>query len=216
MKKDKVDYSIYVITDGLLSRGRSNADVVKMAVEGGATVIQYRDKRGLSTRSMIREALEIQAVTKTAKIPLIINDRLDIALAVKADGIHLGQEDLPVPIARKYLRNTKIIGVSVRNVEEAEKAIEEGADYIAVSGVFPTTTKLDTGKPLGTEMIRKISSFSPIPVLGIGGINMSNAGSVIQAGAAGVAVISFVVSARDPSAAVRSLRLAIKSARANL
>ncbi|MBN1550245.1 thiamine phosphate synthase [bacterium] len=213
MRKKTVNYSIYIITDPLLSRGRSSREIIEMAISGGASIVQYRDKRGLSTRSMIQEALEIMTVTKAAKVPLIINDRLDIALAVKADGIHLGQEDLMVNVARKYLGASKIIGVSVRSDDEAEKAIADGADYLAVSGIFPSTTKLDVGRPLGLEMLKKICRCSSIPVIGIGGINTGNAGAVIQAGATGVAVISAAVAAKDPSAAVRSLRLAVHSAR---
>ncbi|MBN1356134.1 thiamine phosphate synthase [bacterium] len=211
--KNSIDYSIYVITDPFRSRGRSSERIIQMAVAGGATIVQYRDKRGLSTRSMIEEAAAILNITRTAGLPLIINDRLDIALAMDAEGIHLGQEDLPIPTARKYLNDEKIIGVSVRSVEEALQAISEGADYLAVSGVFPSTTKLDVGKPLGVERIKQICSVSTIPVVGIGGISVANAGTVIQSGGSGVAVISSVTSAVDPAAAVRSLKLAIRSAR---
>jgi thiamine-phosphate pyrophosphorylase len=212
-EKSQVDYSIYVLTDPFLSRGRTPLEIVSMAVNGGAAIIQYRDKRGLSTQSMITEALSLKRVTDEAGIPLIINDRLDIALAIDASGIHLGQDDLPIPVARKYLGKEKIVGASVRTESEVETAIAEGADYLAVSGVFPTTTKLDVGLPLGVEMIKKFSTIASIPVVGIGGINVANAGAVIQCGASGIAVVSAVTSAVDPSAAVRSLKLAIQSAR---
>ncbi len=215
MIKSNVDYSIYVITDPFVARIKIMSELASKAIEGGATCIQYRDKRGLSTRSKIEEAKAIQAVTKARGIPLIINDRLDIALAVGADGLHLGQDDLPIEIARKHLGDEAIIGVSVRNREDSQKAIEQGADYLAVSGLFPSTTKLDTGIPLGIEVLKDIAKNSPIPVLGIGGINTRNAGSVIQAGAKGIAVISSVVSSKDPAAAVRSLKLAIQSSRTN-
>ena len=213
MKKENIDYSIYIVTDSFLSRGKPPYQIVSEAIEGGASVIQYRDKRGLSTRSMIEEANRIMEVARKKNIPVIINDRLDIALAIDADGIHLGQDDLPIPIARKYLGNEKIIGASVRNIREMEEAIELGSDYLAISGIFPSTTKLDVGVPIGLDMVKKITKLSRVPVIGIGGINVANAGAVIRSGAAGVAVVSAVVGAKDPAAAVRSLRLAIRSAR---
>ncbi len=214
MTRKNVDYSIYIVTDGLQTRGRGLSQIVAKAIEAGATVVQYREKRGITTRSMIEEINALLEVTRPAGVPLIINDRLDLLLATDADGIHLGQDDLPLEIARKHVKSKKLIGISVRSVEEAQKAAAQHADYIAVSGVFPSPTKLDTGKPVGVETLRDISKAVKIPVIGIGGIHTGNAGAVIQAGADGIAVVSVVMSAKDPAAAVRSLRLAIMSARA--
>lgn len=208
------DYSIYVVTDGLQTRGRPLSEIVKQAIDAGATVVQYREKRGITTRSMIEEIQALLEVTRPANIPLIINDRLDLLLATDADGIHLGQDDLPIDIARKYIKSKKLIGISVRSLEEARQAEAHRVDYIAVSGIYPSPTKLDIGKPVGVDMIREIAQTVRTPVIGIGGIHTGNAGAIIQAGAAGVAVVSVVMSAKDPAAAVRSLRLAIMSARA--
>lgn len=208
------DYSIYVVTDGLQTRGRPLSEIVKQAIDAGATVVQYREKRGITTRSMIEEIQALLEVTRPANIPLIINDRLDLLLATDADGIHLGQDDLPIDIARKYIKSKKLIGISVRSLEEARQAEAHRVDYIAVSGIYPSPTKLDIGKPVGVDMIREIAQTVRTPVIGIGGIHTGNAGAIIRAGAAGVAVVSVVMSAKDPAAAVRSLRLAIMSARA--
>ncbi len=213
MRKKDIDYSIYVVTDTLLARGRPIEEIIEKAIQGGATLIQYREKRGLSTRSMLEIARKLKTLTGNAKIPLIINDHLEIALAVGAKGIHLGQDDLPVDIARKYLRDSKVIGVSIRTEEEAREAIDAGADYLSISGVFPSSTKLDVGQPIGLDLVRKVVQHSPIPILAIGGVNTGNAGSVIRSGAHGIAVTSSVMTARDPAAAIRSLYLAIRRSR---
>ncbi len=213
MNKTSVDYSIYVITDDHLSRGRRSSDIIRQAINGGATIIQYREKRGQSTRNMLETISTIQQVTRASGIPLIINDRLDLALASDADGLHLGQDDLPIAIARKYLGYSKIIGISVHSSEEAEEAIENGADYIAVSGVFRTATKPDIEQSLGLDCLRTISQMSSVPVIGIGGIHPGNVRDVILSGADGVAVVSWVVSADHPADAAADLAKAIRSVR---
>ncbi len=209
-----IDYSLYVITDAKLSRGRSNRDVIAAALRGGATMVQYRAKN-VSTRQMITEALECREACHAYGVPLIVNDRVDVALAVDADGVHVGQDDMPTAYARRLLGPGKILGVSAENAAEARAAMAEGADYLGVGAVFPTGSKADAGEPIRLQGLMQIARVSTIPIVGIGGINAANAASVIRAGAAGIAVISAVVSADDVQAAARELRSIVEKAKAN-
>ena len=183
----------YFITDSRLSR-RGNISDVKNALAVKVEVVQYREK-SLNTKEMYEEALILRKICKNATF--LINDRVDIALSVDADGVHLGQEDLPYRIARKLLGKKKIIGLTVHNVKEAAEAQESGADYISVSPIFSTSTKPDAGKATGTELIRNIKKRISLPIIAIGGINLSNAPQVIDAGADCVCAISAVVAKRD-------------------
>jgi thiamine-phosphate diphosphorylase len=207
-----VDYSLYVITDAKLSRGRSHREVVEAALRGGATMVQYREKNA-STRQMIEDALELRHLCRAHNAPFIVNDRVDVALAVDADGVHVGQDDMPASLARKMIGREKILGVSAENVEQARAAIVDGADYLGVGTLFATATKADAGEPIGLLGLEKIARVSTIPMVGIGGINLSNAASVIRAGAAGVAVISAIVSADDVERAARGLKRIVEDAR---
>ena len=207
-----IDYSLYVITDSKLSRGRPHREVIEAAIRGGATIVQYREKSA-STRQMIDEALELRDLCRARGVPFIVNDRVDIALAVDADGVHVGQDDMPAALARKLIGRDKIVGVSAENVEEARAAIADGADYLGVGAIFATATKSDAGKPIGIAGLMKIARVSTIPIVGIAGINATNAASVIRAGAAGVAVVSAVVSADDVERAARELRRVVDKAR---
>ncbi|HID64505.1 MAG TPA: thiamine phosphate synthase [Anaerolineae bacterium] len=207
-----MDWTLYVITDARLSRGRSHLKVIEAAIEGGATVVQYREKTG-TTRQLVQEALALRRLTREASVPLIINDRLDVALAVEADGVHLGVEDMPIPIARHLMGPQAIIGFSPETVEQARQAEADGADYLGVGAVFGTGTKPDAGSPIGVEGLREMVRAVSIPVVAIGGITAGNAAACIQAGAAGVAVISAVVAAEDVKAAARRLRGQIEKAR---
>ena len=200
-----IDFSLYLVTDRPLSRGRSTIEVVTAAVAGGITCVQLREK-DCGTRDFISEAEQLLPLLKKHGIPLIINDRLDVALAVEADGVHLGQSDMPLSTARKICGNSLFIGISAESTDDAVKAEQEGADYIGVSPVFATATKQDTGRPLGLEGVRQIRELVDIPIVGIGGIDRSNAESVIQAGADGIAVVSAIVSADDPESAARRLK----------
>jgi len=200
-----IDYSLYLVTDRDLSRGRLTREIVEAAVAGGITCVQLREK-SLGTRAFIDEALSIRALLKTRSIPLIINDRIDVALAVEADGVHLGQQDMPIGLARKIGGDSLIIGISVESIDDAERAEREGADYIGISPVFATPTKTDTGPPLGLHGVTEIRRRVDIPLVGIGGISHANGASVIAAGADGIAVVSAIVSAADPGAAARQLR----------
>ncbi len=208
----KVDYSLYVITDTNLSRGRSHREIIAAAIRGGATMVQYREKNA-STRQMVDEAFVLRDLCREHNLPFIVNDRVDVALAVDADGVHVGQDDMPASLARRLIGPEKILGVSAENVEQAGAAIDAGANYLGVGAVFATTTKSDAGEPLGLGGFAKITRVSAVPVVGIAGIKASNAASVIRAGAAGVAVVSAVVGAEDVQAAARELRMVVDRAR---
>ncbi len=207
-----MDWILYVITDAKLSHGRSHLEVAQAAIEGGASIIQFREKE-MTTRQLMETARKIKELTDKANIPLIVNDRLDVALAVDADGVHVGQDDMPATLARQLIGPHKILGVSASTVEEALQAEKDGADYVSASPVFTTPTKPDAPSPTGLEGLRAIVEAVNLPVIAIGGINEENATEVIACGADGVAVISAVVSAPDITAAARRLRETVEAAR---
>ncbi|MGI9537242.1 MAG: thiamine phosphate synthase [Desulfocapsaceae bacterium] len=206
-----IDYSLYLVTDRNLSQGRSTKEIVEASVVGGVTCVQLREK-SCGTREFLEEALSLRPFLKARNIPLIINDRLDVALAVEADGVHLGQSDMPIGMARNIAGDSLVIGISAETVDDALRAEQEGADYIGISPVFATATKTDTAPPLGLEGIKKIRSLVDIPLVGIGGINQDNADSVITAGADGIAVVSAIVAAADPAKASKKLKTLIDQA----
>lgn len=199
-----IDWRLYVVTDAGLSRGRAHRAVIEAAIAGGATVVQYREKHA-STRQMIVEAQELRELTRRAGVPLIVNDRVDVALAVDADGVHVGQDDMPVALARRLIGN-KLLGVSAHSLSEALQAVSDGADYLGVGPIFATTTKPDAASPIGLDGLRAIRQYVSIPVVAIGGISQANATEVMRAGADGIAVVSAVVAADDVTAAARQLR----------
>lgn len=203
-----MDYSLYLVTDRDLSRGRSTLDIVTEAVAGGVTCIQLREKT-CSTKEFIREAREVKSALEKLGIPLIINDRIDVALAVGADGVHLGQNDMSLEDARSIVGDTMAIGISAESVEQAVSAERGGADYIGISPVFSTPTKNDTAPPLGLEGVHAIRHRVKIPLVGIGGINADNAADIVEAGADGVAVVSAIVAATCPKTAAAELRCRI-------
>ena len=199
-------WRLHVLTDRKTSRGRSHLQVAEAAIAGGADVFQLRDKEAPSGE-LYREALLLRKLTRDAKVPFIVNDRLDIALAVDADGLHVGQTDLPATVARRILGPGKILGVSVETVEQALQAEKDGADYLGVGPVFEARgTKPDTCEPLGVDCIARIRRRCRLPIVAIGGINAENARKVREAGADGAAVISAIVSADDISHAARMLK----------
>jgi thiamine-phosphate pyrophosphorylase len=191
-----LDLTLYLVTDPDLSLGRSEEEVVRRAVAAGVTMVQYRDK-DTTSRRMIEKARFLSAVCRSAGVPLVVNDRLDVAMAAGADGVHLGQDDMDLEDARKIAGADFIIGVSVTTVDEVKKAVICGADYLGANGVFPTGTKTDLGEPLGLEGVARLAAAGTLPLVAIGGINVQNAGQVITAGASGVAVVSFIVSHED-------------------
>jgi len=206
-----IDYSLYLVTDRSLSRERSTLEIVKSGVAGGVTCVQLREKN-CSTRKFIKEALSVKEFLKTSNIPLIINDRVDVAQAVQADGVHLGQTDMPFAMAKVILKDSMIIGISVESLEDAIRAEKDGADYIGISPIFSTPTKSDTAPPLGLEGLKEISKAVSLPKVAIGGLNRKNAGEVILNGADGIAVVSAIVSADDPRKAAEELSYIIKKA----
>ena len=205
-----VDYSLYLVTDRTLSLGRSTVEVVRAAIRGGVSCVQLREK-GCSTREFMDEARLLKALLAGTGVPLFINDRLDVALAVGADGVHLGQNDLPIADARRLVGNRMIIGISAESVADAIRAEAEGADYIGASPVFTTPTKTDTAPPLGLDGLRAIRRAVQLPLVAIGGINADNAAQVLRAGADGLAVVSAIVSAPCPRTAAAGLRQRIQS-----
>jgi len=202
---------LHVLTDRALSRGRSTAEVVTAALAGGATVVQLRDKERTGT-ALVGVGRHLRALTRAQGGLLIVNDRVDVALALDADGAHVGQDDLPAREVRRLLGPDRLLGVSARTVEEAVRAAGEGADYIGFGPVFPTATKGDAGPPRGLEDLRRACHAVAVPVVAIGGITPDNVGAALAAGAAGVAVIAAVVAAPDMMAATRALRQAIVDA----
>ncbi|MGA2698538.1 MAG: thiamine phosphate synthase [Methanoregula sp.] len=204
---------LYVVTDETLGRGYSHAEIAKLACAGGADAIQLRDKC-CSMRDLCRAGREIREITKASGTLFIVNDRLDIALACGADGVHLGQGDLKVDVARQIAPRPFIIGISAGMVAEAVAAEEAGVDYVVLSPVFSTTSKDNAGPGQGLFVLREMKESVSIPVLAIGGISRDNVSSVIRAGADGVAVISAVVGQPDITAAARDLKERIVAAKA--
>jgi len=196
---------VYLVTDRSLCLNRTLTDVILQAVQGGVAYVQLREK-DISTRLFVEEAMAIKKILKPHSVPLIINDRVDVALACGAEGVHIGQEDMPYEIARKLIGPKAIIGLSVENWTDVEESQKLDVDYIGVSPVFPTPTKTDTKEAWGLAGLAKIKSFSRHPLVAIGGINEANAGEVISAGANCIAVVSAICSAPDPTAATRNLK----------
>jgi thiamine-phosphate pyrophosphorylase len=202
---------LYFVTDRGLCGGKSLPEVVLQAVRGGASCVQLREKE-VSTRFFIEEALTIKGLLTPFQVPLIINDRLDVALAVGADGVHVGQEDIPYETARRLMGPKAIIGLSVETWEDVERAESLDCDYLGVSPGFATPTKRDTKAPWGLIGLAEIRAFSRHPLVGIGGLNAGNAEAVVRAGADGVAVVSAIYASPDPFAASRELADLIRTA----
>lgn len=196
---------IYLVTDRSLCRERTLSDIVMQAVQGGVAYIQLREK-DISTRLFVEEARAIKKILKPHKVPLIINDRIDVALASAADGVHIGQDDMPYEIARRFMGTRAIIGLSVENWADVEESERIEVDYIGVSPIFSTPTKTDTKGAWGLEGLAKIKAFSRHPLVAIGGINEANAADVIAAGADVIAVVSAICAASDPATATRNFK----------
>lgn len=199
------DLSLYLVTDRSLSLGRPLETVVEEAVRGGVTMVQLREKDA-STLDFYNLAMKLKSILKSYNVPLIINDRLDIALACDAGGLHIGQSDMPYSVARKLLGKDKIIGLSVESIQDTIDANNLDVDYIGISPVFGTQTKTDTAPALGLEGIGEITRISGHPSVGIGGINLTNAQDIIQAGADGISVVSAIMSTPDPQQSARQLK----------
>ena len=195
MEKADIDYTLYLCTDRNLMKTETLAETVEQAILGGCSVVQLREKE-CDTKEFFQLAKGIKQVTDKYNIPLIINDRIDIMLAVDAAGVHLGQEDMPVKEARRIIGENKIIGVSAHNLEEAQKAWEEGADYLGVGAIFGTKTKKNT-VDTSIETLKEICHTVKIPVVAIGGIGLSNIYQLNGSGISGVAVVSAIMAAEN-------------------
>jgi thiamine-phosphate pyrophosphorylase len=207
-----MDSTLYVVLDRTAALGRDLEDLLAAVIDGGCRMVQLREKEWPSGR-VWPLARRLRARCARAGVVFIVNDRVDLAVAVEADGVHLGQEDLPARAARPLLRPGMILGVSTHGVEQARAARDDGADYVAVGAMYPTATKPDF-ELVGPALVRKLRAEIRVPLIGIGGITHANVAEVVRAGADGVAVISAVCAAPDPAAATRRFLDLIRSARA--
>ncbi|AFQ43738.1 thiamine phosphate synthase [Desulfosporosinus meridiei] len=203
-KKPKIDYSLYLVTDRKTLGTRDLAVCVEKAIQGGVTLVQLREK-SVSSKEFLELAQRVKEITTHYEIPLIINDRLDIALAVDAEGLHIGQDDLPMIKARELFGKDKIIGVSASTLEEALLAQQQGADYLGVGAIFNTPTKADAPE-VSLEQLSQIKNSVSIPIVAIGGINLSNLKQVIGTGIDGVSVVSAILAQEDILLAAKQFR----------
>jgi thiamine-phosphate pyrophosphorylase len=209
----RADWRVYVITTApAQARGRSHLEIADAAIRGGATAVQLRMKDA-PARAIVKTAREIAARCRDAGVVFIVNDRVDVALASGAHGVHVGQDDLPADAARALLGPGPLLGVSAATPDEAGAAARAGADYLGVGTVYTTATKADAGAAVGLARIREVAASCDLPVVGIGGITVGNAAAVIRAGAAGVAVVTAVTMAADMAEATRLLRQEVDGAR---
>ena len=204
MKKEDIDYSVYLVTDHRNKTDEEFLNIIEEAIKGGTTIVQLREKTA-STKDFYQLALKVKEITSKYDVPLLINDRIDIAIAVDSEGVHIGPDDMPADIARKIIGEDKILGVSASTVEEAKKAEIDGADYIGSGAVFPTATK-DDADSVSKEELNEIVDSIDIPVVAIGGITIENAGTLKDTGIAGFSVVSAIMSADDPKEASQKLR----------
>lgn len=199
--KHNIDYSLYLVTDTDLCTINSIEKAVENAILGGVTVVQVREKTA-STLELYNLSMKIKAITDKYNVPIIINDRLDIALSIDAAGLHIGQDDIPASIARRLLGDSKILGVSARNIDEAIRAKNDGADYLGVGAVFNTTTKLDA-KNTGLELLTDVKKAVHLPIVAIGGINKTNVHLI--KGIDGIAVVSAIIGQQDETQAAKEI-----------
>ncbi len=200
----RTDLRLYLVTDRSFLNGRNLIDVVMQAIAGGVTMIQLREK-DIDTRTFIELGLELKRNLQQVNIPLIINDRVDVAMAINADGVHIGQSDMPYSLARRLLGANKIIGLSVENIDEVIEANSLDVDYIGISPVFTTHTKTDTAQPFGLSGLREATRLSVHPTVAIGGINLQTKQDVLNCGTDGIAVVSAIMAAENPQKAAKDL-----------
>jgi len=209
------DWDVYLVTQENLSAGRSTRDVVEAAIAGGVDVVQLREK-DRSARERYHLGRKLRVLTREAGVTFVVNDRVDLARAIDADGVHLGDDDLPISVARESLGEDAVVGRSVSFVEDAVAAERAGADYLGVGAVYSTGSKDDIDDEeyaIGPERVADIAAAVDVPVVGIGGVDADNAGAVIEAGADGVAVITAITRADDPEAATQNLAETVENAR---
>ena len=201
---------LHVLTDTVLQSRFSHLELARMAIKGGADTIQFRQKIG-AIREMIEIVRQLKQLCLDSGVTLIVNDRVDVAIAIEADGVHLGQDDFPIPLARKLLGESRIIGGSAASLEEAQKCLAEGADYIGFGPVYPTASKVDADPVTGIKLLKQAVEIIPLPIIAIGSINIENTPEVMRAGAQGIAVISAVCCQEDPEQATRALYKALQT-----
>ena len=199
---------LHILTDTVLQSRFSHMEITRLAIAGGADTIQYRQKSG-STREMIEVARNMKRLCSEAGVTFIVNDRLDVAIAAEADGVHLGQDDFPIPMARGLLGEGRIIGGSAVTLDEARKCLSEGAGYVGFGPVYPTSSKDDAGPVSGIDILKQVVEVIPLPIIAIGGVSAENIPDVMRAGAHGIAVISAVCCQDDPEEATRALYQAL-------
>ncbi|MGN0104952.1 thiamine phosphate synthase [Methanobrevibacter ruminantium] len=204
MKKEDIDYSVYLVTDRRDKTDEEFLNIIEEAIKGGTTIVQLREKTA-STKEFYDLALRVKEITSRYGVPLLINDRIDIALAVDSEGVHIGQDDMPADIAREIIGEDKILGVSASTVEEAKKAEIDSADYIGSGAVFPTATK-DDADSVSKDELKEIVDSIDIPIVAIGGITVENASTLKDSGIDGFSVVSAIMSADDPRDASRKLK----------
>ena len=204
MNKKDIDYTCYLVTDHKDKTNEEILNIIEVALKGGTFIVQFREKTA-STKDFFELALKVKEITHKYDVPLLINDRLDIAIAIDADGVHIGQDDMPAQKARQILGEEKVIGVSASTIEEAKKAEADGADYIGTGAVFPTATK-DDAPSITKDDLNEITSSISIPTVAIGGITLENAHELKDTGIAGFSVVSAIMSAENPKEASEKLR----------
>lgn len=202
---------LHILTDIVLQTRFSHIELAQLAIRGGADTIQFRQKSG-STREMIQVARDVRQVCVESGVTFMVNDRVDVAIASEADGVHLGQDDFPIPLARELLGKGHVIGGSAATLEEARKCLSEGADYVGFGPVYPTTSKDDAGPVSGISILKGVVEIIPLPIIAIGGVGAENTAEVVGAGAHGIAVISAVCCQEDPEQATRALHRALLDA----
>ncbi|MCQ2976591.1 MAG: thiamine phosphate synthase [archaeon] len=204
MNKEDIDYSLYLVTDRRNKTTEEFLKIIEESIQGGVTVVQLREK-DTPTKEFYQIAIKLKEITQKYKIPLIINDRIDIALAIECEGVHLGQDDMPAEIARKILGKDKLIGVSAHNIEEAKKAVLDGADYIGSGAVFPTSTKNDASD-VPIEKLKDITNSINIPTVAIGGIKSENIKQLENTNISGISVVSAIMESENPIKASEKLK----------
>lgn len=199
----KLDLSLYLVTDKRNKTDDEFLEIIEEAIKGGTTVVQIREKEG-ETLDFYNLALKVKEITSKYNVPLIVNDRIDVALAIKSEGVHIGQTDMPADVARSLIGDEMILGVSASTVEEARKAEKDGADYIGTGAVFPTATK-DDAPSITKDDLKEVTGSINIPTVAIGGITLENASELAGTGIAGISVVSAIMNSKDPKIASENL-----------
>ncbi|WP_394344831.1 thiamine phosphate synthase [uncultured Methanobrevibacter sp.] len=199
----KLDLSLYLVTDKRNKTDEEFLEIIEEAIKGGTTVVQIREKEG-ETLDFYNLALKVKEITSKYNVPLIVNDRIDVALAIKSEGVHIGQTDMPADVARSLIGDEMILGVSASTVKEARKAEKDGADYIGTGAVFPTATK-DDAPSITKDDLKEVTGSINIPTVAIGGITLENASELAGTGIAGISVVSAIMNSKDPKTASENL-----------